>query len=262
MTARIGQLVVFVALALGARGAESRADTATAPPQPAAAATSSTVDAGPVIELFDAVRRPVRAASRVLQRTLDGIAKLPPWGSRGGVRGALLELGVVDVLSVADWAGMLGAIDFSAQRIFATPPVIGPKSSSFGWRHHPVLNRRKLHKGVDFRAWTGTKVYAAAPGRVIYAARMGSYGNLVKIEHGGGLETRYAHLSRIGVRRGDYVAAGALIGRVGATGRVTGPHLHFEVRLNGEPLDPELTYLVPLFNERPKRHKHSKHAKH
>lgn len=248
MTARIAPLVI--GLALVAQVTDSRADSATAPPPPPPVA-SGTVDAGPVVELFDTLRQPVRVTNW-MGRAFEAIAKLPPWGSRGGVRGALLELGVVDVLSVADWAGMLGALDFSSKRIFATPPVLGPKTSSFGWRFHPVLNRRKMHKGVDFRAWTGTKVHAAAPGRVVWAARMGSYGNLVKIDHGGGIETRYAHLSRIKVHRGDYVAAGTIVGLVGATGRVTGPHLHFEVRLNGEAIDPELTYLVPLFNKRPK----------
>ena len=221
------------------------------PPKPEPAAVTN-IDAAAVVNVLGTLGEPVETATRWLGKQLDKIKHLPPWGSKGGVRGALFELGVVDVMSVADWAGLLGAVDFSRYRIFGTPPVIGPKSSSYGWRHHPVLRRRKLHKGVDFRAGTGTRVYASAPGRVIYAARMGTYGNLVKIDHGEGLETRYAHLRRIKVRKGDYIAAGTIIGLVGATGRVTGPHLHFEVRLNDEPLDPSATFIVPLFNKKPK----------
>jgi murein DD-endopeptidase MepM/ murein hydrolase activator NlpD len=91
---------------------------------------------------------------------------------------------------------------------------------------------------VDFKAPRGTPVYAAGPGVVMHARRKGSYGKLIIISHGLGLETRYAHLSRIKVDEGEFVPAGALIGTVGSTGRTTGPHLHFEVRQFEEPVDP------------------------
>jgi murein DD-endopeptidase MepM/ murein hydrolase activator NlpD len=122
-------------------------------------------------------------------------------------------------------------------------PVAGGTSSGFGYREHPMLGRRLLHKGVDFRADTGTPVYAAAPGLVVRAAPWDTYGNIVIIDHGLGVTTRYAHLAKMHVRQGDFVGAGARIGDVGATGRVTGPHLHFEVRYHGEAIDPRLAFV-------------------
>lgn len=118
-------------------------------------------------------------------------------------------------------------------------PVAGVQSSGYGYRRDPIRQRRrKFHKGLDFRAPRGTPVHAAGPGVVEVARRKGSYGRLVIISHGAGLETRYAHLQRIDVKEGEFVPAGALVGTVGSTGRSTGPHLHFEVRRYGEALDP------------------------
>jgi murein DD-endopeptidase MepM/ murein hydrolase activator NlpD len=96
-----------------------------------------------------------------------------------------------------------------------------------------------FHPGVDYPASTGTPVSAAGRGRVVFAGYdSGGYGNLVVIEHPSGLRSMYAHLSAIGVRRGDAVVAGSRVGRVGATGMATGPHLHFELRLRGAAIDP------------------------
>lgn len=111
-------------------------------------------------------------------------------------------------------------------------------TSSFGMRFHPTLKRRKLHTGVDYGAPTGTSVWAVADGRVTHAGRAGGYGNMIAISHGFGLESRYAHLSRILVKRGQSVRQRQIIGRVGATGRATGPHLHFELRKNGRYINP------------------------
>lgn len=122
--------------------------------------------------------------------------------------------------------------------LLTVSPVAGAVSSEYGYRRDPIHRRRKFHKGVDFRADRGTPVYAAGPGVVREARRRNGYGRLVVISHGNGVETRYAHLHRIHVERGQFVPAGALIGAVGATGRATGPHLHFEVRRHGEPVDP------------------------
>lgn len=122
--------------------------------------------------------------------------------------------------------------------LLTVSPVAGVESSGYGYRRDPINRRRKFHKGVDYRADRGTPVYAAGPGVVQVARRKGGYGRLVLISHGGGVETRYAHLQRIKVKRGQFVPAGTLIGTVGATGRATGPHLHFEVRRDGEPMDP------------------------
>jgi murein DD-endopeptidase MepM/ murein hydrolase activator NlpD len=111
-------------------------------------------------------------------------------------------------------------------------------SSNFGMRNHPVLGGRRNHKGVDLAQPTGTPVYATADGVVSKAAPFSSYGNYIQIEHGGGLETRYAHLSGFAVATGDQVRKGQLIGYVGSTGRSTGPHLHYEVRVAGDAVDP------------------------
>lgn len=111
-------------------------------------------------------------------------------------------------------------------------------SSMFGMREHPTLHRYKIHKGIDLAAPRGTPVYATADGIVGKAQRFGTYGNYVQIEHGGELETRYAHLSGYTVKKGEYVQKGELIGYVGSTGRSTGPHLHYEVRVDGQAVDP------------------------
>jgi len=121
-------------------------------------------------------------------------------------------------------------------------PVRGARISSYFTkrRWHPVLHRWKAHLGVDYAARRGTPIVAAGSGRVIWAARMGSYGNLVKIRHADGYETRYAHMKsfRRGIRKGVRVKKGQVIGYVGTTGRSTGPHLHFELRKHGRPINP------------------------
>jgi murein DD-endopeptidase MepM/ murein hydrolase activator NlpD len=111
-------------------------------------------------------------------------------------------------------------------------PVSGPITSPFGMRWG------SLHPGIDIGAGMGTPIKAAASGRVIVAAYSGGYGNLVVIDHGNGLATAYAHQSQIAVSVGQQVAQGQVIGYVGSTGFSTGPHLHFEVRVNGSPVDP------------------------
>jgi murein DD-endopeptidase MepM/ murein hydrolase activator NlpD len=118
-------------------------------------------------------------------------------------------------------------------------PVDGVRlSSDYGIRTHPVLGGRRAHSGVDLAGASGTPVYATADGLVSRADRFGSYGNYIAIEHGGELQTRYAHLSGFEVTAGQRVTKGQLIGYVGSTGRSTGPHLHYEVRVAGEPVDP------------------------
>jgi murein DD-endopeptidase MepM/ murein hydrolase activator NlpD len=115
-------------------------------------------------------------------------------------------------------------------------PVLGPVTSPFGWRWG------RLHEGIDIGVPAGTPIRAAAAGTVIYAGWLGGYGNLVVIDHGGGLATAYGHQSSIAAGSGAYVSQGQVIGYVGSTGHSTGPHLHFEVRVNGVPVDP-LGYL-------------------
>jgi murein DD-endopeptidase MepM/ murein hydrolase activator NlpD len=117
-------------------------------------------------------------------------------------------------------------------------PAEYEQTSSFGYRIDPFTRSPALHSGIDFRAETGTQVRAASGGRVITAEYSGGYGNMVEIDHGGGLSTRYGHLSAILVEEGQVLAAGAVLGRVGSTGRSTGPHLHYETRIDGDAVDP------------------------
>jgi murein DD-endopeptidase MepM/ murein hydrolase activator NlpD len=120
-------------------------------------------------------------------------------------------------------------------------PLTGeaPVSSPFGYRTDPFLGRPALHPGVDLVQPAGSDIKATAGGRVTHAGWMGGYGEMVEIDHGNGLATRYGHMSDVLVDEGDTVKAGETIGRVGTTGRSTGPHLHYEVRVDGEPVDPE-----------------------
>ncbi|PZO37508.1 MAG: peptidase M23 [Pseudanabaena frigida] len=117
-------------------------------------------------------------------------------------------------------------------------PTIGPVTSNFGWRTHPILGTERFHSGIDFGADYGSLVYASERGRVIYADWYGGYGNAVIIDHGNGMTTLYGHCSELYVKDGDIVEKGQPISAVGSTGFSTGPHLHFELRANGEPIDP------------------------
>ena len=129
-------------------------------------------------------------------------------------------------------------------RLVATIPLGRPHdgetelSSGFGPRLDPFLRTWAMHSGIDFRGATGEPARVTASGRVTHASSMGGYGLMVEVDHGNGMSTRYAHLSRIDVSVGDMVRLGQRIGRIGSTGRSTGPHLHYETRINGEAVDP------------------------
>ncbi len=120
----------------------------------------------------------------------------------------------------------------------SSPIAAAFNSSSYGWRIDPFNGNKAFHEGLDFTANTGTAIRAAADGIVSAAERTPDYGNIVKIEHGAGLETRYAHASKLLVKVGERVVKGQIVAEVGSTGRSTGPHLHYEIRLNGNALDP------------------------
>jgi murein DD-endopeptidase MepM/ murein hydrolase activator NlpD len=121
----------------------------------------------------------------------------------------------------------------------ASPVDFPYLSSSFGWRRNPVSGRPAMHQGLDFAAPRGTPVHAASGGVVVRAGRAGGYGRMVEIDHGNGLRSRYAHAASLLVGPGDVVRRGDLIARVGSSGRSTGAHLHFEIRIADHPLDPE-----------------------
>lgn len=121
-------------------------------------------------------------------------------------------------------------------------PIIPQKgvyiSSPYGYRIHPITGKRAMHYGVDISAPVGTFVYAMTDGKVVMARGNGTAGNEIKIDHGNGLQTRYLHMDKRTVKVGDTIKAGQVIGTVGDTGRVTGPHLHFEVKVNGKTINP------------------------
>jgi murein DD-endopeptidase MepM/ murein hydrolase activator NlpD len=134
-----------------------------------------------------------------------------------------------------------GDVDRRNALAAATPsiwPAHGWLSSSVGRRTDPITGGADFHRGLDISADAGSPVYATADGTVTHSAREGAYGNLITIDHGYGLETRYGHLSKYEVKSGDHVKRGQIVGRVGSTGRATGPHLHYEVRVNGRLLNP------------------------
>jgi murein DD-endopeptidase MepM/ murein hydrolase activator NlpD len=143
----------------------------------------------------------------------------------------------------ADQLGLLEAllVQDSANRKFLPtllPVVDGWYSSNFGYRIDPFTGSQSFHEGIDFPADTGTPFIAAASGKVIEAGVHPQYGKIIEIDHGNGLVSRYAHASKVLVQDGELVVRGQRIGAVGSTGRSTGPHLHFEVRLNGVPQNP------------------------
>ena len=139
-------------------------------------------------------------------------------------------------------AAALGRMD-AMERALAAIPTAMPAasmmmSSGFGYRSDPFTGGGAMHAGLDFKGPVGTPILAAAKGKVVLAGFNGGYGNTIEIRHANGLVTRYAHLSGLNVRRGQMVDRGVQIGRMGSTGRSTGSHLHFEVRLNGQAINP------------------------
>lgn len=117
-------------------------------------------------------------------------------------------------------------------------PVYGRLTSRFGMRRHPIFGERRFHEGIDLSKYYGAPVRAAREGRVIYADEKSGYGNCVMLRHGEGFVTLYGHLSAILVANGQWIKKGQLLGRIGSSGWSTGPHLHFEVRKNGRPINP------------------------
>ncbi|HYR25533.1 MAG TPA: M23 family metallopeptidase [Aquabacterium sp.] len=169
---------------------------------------------GPLTSLRDA---PVQASMQVLAHQLDELDAL---GDRSS-----------DVLALIE--SRLFETRLTALMVPSTAPVSGPVGSHFGFRTDPITHHPALHTGLDFPGAIGTPIVAAAGGVVVSTDEHPQYGHLLELDHGNGLLTRYAHTSRIVVRPGDLVKRGQKVAEIGNTGRSTGPHLHFEVMVDG-----------------------------
>lgn len=157
--------------------------------------------------------------------------EVPEGEAQSGLPGSVSEIDS----QLTRWSGLRALL----KRI----PMISPvdfyhKASDFGLRRDPMNKRRSMHFGVDLASWRGAPVYATAPGRVVFAGRKGRFGLMVEIDHGYGIHTRYAHLMKILVKRGDEVDHRHEIALLGSTGRSTGPHVHYEIRFDGKPMNP------------------------
>jgi murein DD-endopeptidase MepM/ murein hydrolase activator NlpD len=153
--------------------------------------------------------------------------------------GAKLTIFDQEVERLDQALNLLDRVKSEARRYPIDSPLQGSETTSrFGYRKDPLLGTQAFHSGIDFRADIGHHIKAPASGVVISAERSGGYGNMVEVRHKSGIVTRYGHMNSIYVRQGDSIDAGSVLGEVGNTGRSTGPHLHYEVRIDGNPVDP------------------------
>jgi murein DD-endopeptidase MepM/ murein hydrolase activator NlpD len=182
-----------------------------------------------------------RAAAALRKLGLDPNAMLGR--SREGVGGPLQRYATMDPrferlgLSLARMNALMQSLEGVPQVL---PASLAAITSGFGYRHDPIAGGAAMHAGLDFRGPIGAPIYAAAKGTISFVGQKSGYGNVVEVSHGNGLITRYAHMSRFASKPGQRVAAGAVIGAIGNTGRSTGPHLHFEVRHHDRALNPRL----------------------
>lgn len=193
--------------------------------------------------LTDDAYKTADAMATIMRRTGVDIPNAAP-SKQGGMGGPFVEPVGINRFenSLTDLDTALNRLDTvreTAQKLpFANPAPGREITSGFGNRIDPFLGRLALHAGVDFQAETGSSVKATGAGKVVAAGMSGGYGNMVEIDHGQGITTRYGHMSSILVSVGDKVEAGSIIGRAGSTGRSTGPHVHYEVRRDGDAVDP------------------------
>ena len=201
-----------------AQGGDTSARTTTESPSPTAAKTSNTTEAGHVPEL--STERAGGSATASLQEEYEDLLD-----ESRAIRSAL------------EASGRNGDGDSLPELRW---PIAGEHviTSAFGPRFHPVLKREIDHEGFDLAAATSTQILAAAAGEVLYVGNMEGHGKTIIVDHGSGLATVYCHLSHILVDDGEMVTSGETIAKSGSTGLATGPHLHFEVRVNGTPKDP------------------------
>jgi len=233
--------------------------------------SDSTTEAGKTIDKVSAMIPEAAALARIEARQLAFVEKLTRYADRRSERSAaaIRKLGLdpkamVRSASRAAMGGPLvklatnrdGSIDPRFERLGLSlarmealdrslagipqyrPAAVEMLTSSYGFRRDPFTGESAMHSGLDFRGPVGAAIYAAAKGRVSYVGQKSGYGNVVEISHGNGLVTRYAHMSKFHSRVGQEVAAGDVIGAIGSTGRSTGPHLHFEVRVNDRAVNP------------------------
>ncbi|MDQ3914897.1 MAG: peptidoglycan DD-metalloendopeptidase family protein [Actinomycetota bacterium] len=188
-----------------------------------------------------AEKRDVRAAilaekEAVLSEKRTLLADLRSDAQRLAQVEAQLEADEAEILAALQAAPAAGPAPIGGGQLLF--PAAGPITSPYGYRTHPIFGDQRLHTGIDIGAGYGAPVVAADFGTVVFAGVMSGYGNVIAIDHGGGLATTYNHLSAFYVGSGQRVGRGSSIGAVGCTGYCTGPHLHFEVRVNGSPVDP------------------------
>lgn len=191
-------------------------------------------------------RRSAAASVRLRKLGLSPSAMLASMNDREAMGGPLVKLSSEADGSLDPRFQRLGAslarMDLLERGVAGLPQVLPASlefiSSGFGYRSDPFTGGAAFHPGLDFRGPRGAPIFAAARGRVSFVGQKSGYGNCVEIDHGNGLITRYAHMSAFRTTLGKRVKAGEEIGLIGSTGRSTGPHLHFEVRLNGQPVNP------------------------
>lgn len=192
-------------------------------------------------EVFSTEAPAVAPLANTLSRIVAEAEQLLPHAFVDRVAG--LQRSLRDLAHDADskllaWAALVAPAAPDLTVLTKSPLGGDEQSSGFGWRDDPIRHTPRFHSGTDFRADPGTPVFTAGTGVVVFAGRFGGYGNCIQVDHGGGVLTLYAHLRKIEVKKDEAVRAGDRIGQVGSTGRTTGPHLHFEVRLEGRPVSP------------------------
>jgi murein DD-endopeptidase MepM/ murein hydrolase activator NlpD len=232
---------------LGLRGVEARPGRRSARETDLqVAALAGRLDGLAAAQVLGLDRITERAASDLgrLRRALERIGIDLQRPAAAGLGGPLVPIDpspFADALAVASrTVGDAQALRRLAARLPLDRPLPRDRgvASTFGPRLDPFTRGLALHTGLDLKAEMGEPALATAPGRVVTAEATGGYGNMVEIDHGHGVVTRFAHLSRMAVRAGQWLRAGDLVGRVGSTGRSTGAHLHYETRIDGEPVDP------------------------
>lgn len=207
-----------------------------------------TVEAARMLERLDQFEAEIRALKERAGLKVEEEKKAPE-GPLGAGRPADVEelFAALDARIEAMQRELSGevvpALERTLKREAATPRgyplrVKSYVASGFGVRKNPFGRGYEFHDGVDLPAWYGTRIYATAPGRVVEAGWSSVFGRYVKIDHGYGYQTLYGHMSRIAVKRGQYVQRGQVIGYVGSSGRSTGPHVHYSVFVNGKAVDP------------------------